>query len=64
VAELLLILFKLAEGAHAIAKIVGILKEDPRVAGALAILLTAGIFVAILLRRARREESSILSIRK
>jgi hypothetical protein len=67
VAELLFVLVEIIHGVHGateLARIVEILREDPRIGLTLAILLIAGAFVAILIRRARRDELPPLSIRK
>ena len=67
-AEILLVLFEIVHGVHGAAQIVArvseILREDPRIGLTLAILLIAGAFVTILIRRARRNELPPLSIRK
>ena len=60
-AEFVLVIIELVHGAHGVAQVAQILGEDPRISLAAAILLLAGAFVAILIRRVRRDEP--LSIR-
>lgn len=58
-------LIALVEGLHFLIEFGKILREDPRIAWALTILLVAGYLVAILIRGVRREEPlSIRTVRK
>lgn len=61
-AEFVVVLIELVHGAHSVVQVVQILREDPRITLAAAILLIAGAFVAVLIRKVRRDEP--LSIRK
>ncbi len=62
--EILLIPIKLVHAALTIAQLIEFLRENPEIDWALAILLIAGAFAAMLIRRVRRDEPPFLSIRK
>jgi hypothetical protein len=62
VAELVLVLIHLVHDIHSAAQLVQFLRENPRITLAMAILLIAGAFVAVLIRKVRHDEP--LSIRK
>jgi hypothetical protein len=62
VAELVVFLIHLVHDVHNAAELVQFLRENPRITMAMAILLIAGAFVAVLIRKVRRDEP--LSIRK
>ena len=66
-AELLLVLMELVHGVHGLAQLAHLIEffaENPLIGLTLAILLIAGAFAAILIRRVRRDEPPFLSIRK
>ena len=62
VAELVVFLIHLVHGVSSAAELVQFLREDPRIPLAMAVLLIAGAFVALLIRKVRHDEP--LSIRK
>ena len=54
--EFLVVLVKLVHGAHGAAQFLEIIREDPRIGVALAVLLLAGAAFALLSRKTRRIE--------
>jgi hypothetical protein len=53
---------RLVELLHGLIELIQIIREDPRIGVALAVLMIAGALVAFLIRRVRRDE--FLTIRK